>query len=429
LILEIMVFVLGAAAAGLLALIVTPAVARAAARRTRTRLEASLPANRAEVAAEKDLLRARHALAQRRLELSIGRLNEKLAARMVEANRQREEISTLTQREAELSAIRGGLERRAAELTTSLERTDHRLSAANAELQLREERLAARNAELAHLRSNVGIRDLLTEEQRLELVARDTTIGNLKDALAELQAAVAATGATRDRLSRDLAAQRQSGVEREEEIRTLDAAKAVLEAERADRMAELDRRAAELADLRAALQAAEADRAQRSVLAEALASLRAENTELRRASGAEWESEREQNLRLRERLNEIAGHVVQMRETFADRTVVEHPNGNGRGNGRSLANGNGVNGNSHANGNGVSNGNATNGNGHANARGKSLNGNGVTNGNGYGNGHDRAPVTAPADRTTDAGEPPADLHEAVSLGARLKALQRTSTRH
>jgi len=137
LILEIMVFVLGAVAASLIALLVTPFVARRTARAAAARLEASLPVSRSEINAEKDRLRARFAAANRRLELAISRLNEKLAARMVEANRQREEIARLVSREGELAGAHANLERRVAELTTTLERAEHRLSAATAEMVLR----------------------------------------------------------------------------------------------------------------------------------------------------------------------------------------------------------------------------------------------------------------------------------------------------
>src|ERR1043166_2642478 len=112
LILEIMVFVLGVVAASLAALVVTPFGARRAARTAAARLEATLPISRSEISADKDRLRARFAASNRRLEVAIGRLNEKLAARMVEANQQREEMARLAAREVDLSAVHANLERR-----------------------------------------------------------------------------------------------------------------------------------------------------------------------------------------------------------------------------------------------------------------------------------------------------------------------------
>ncbi|MEJ0097365.1 MAG: hypothetical protein WDM84_04755 [Bauldia sp.] len=46
------------------------------------------------------------------------------------------------------------------------------------------------------------------------------------------------------------------------------------------------------------------------------AALRAENAELQRVAGAEWESEREENRRLRERLSEIAAGVVRLTQSL-----------------------------------------------------------------------------------------------------------------
>src|SRR6476646_4269887 len=307
-----MVFVLGAVAASLIALLVTPFVARRTARAAAARLEASLPVSRSEINAEKDRLRARFAAANRRLELAISRLNEKLAARMVEANRQREEIARLVSREGELAGAHANLERRVAELTTTLERAEHRLSAATAEMVLHEERLNQRSAELAHLKANISIRDLLSEEQRVELVARDTAIANLQDALNELHSTVANTAAARDQLSTNLVAQGQSVAEREQRILTLEASTTVLQAERAERIAELGRRADEIATLRAELAEARMGHDEVAALTATVASLRAENVELRRAMAvAAAEAER---------ATEIPSQVVPISETLAART-------------------------------------------------------------------------------------------------------------
>lgn len=332
-----MFFVLGLAAAGLLALLVTPAVARRAAHRARREVEAALPASRSEVAAEKDQLRARHAVTNHRLEQAIGRLNETLAARMVEASRQREQIAGLAHREGELTASLAATERRIAELATTLERTEHRLSAASAELVLREERLAARAAEINHLKANIAIRDLLTEEQRLELVARDTAIDNMKDALHVAQAAGAAFAAARDELSADLGNVQDDIVGREEHIRMLRASHAVLEAERAERLAELDRRAAEVAGLRAEIAALEVRQLEVEAIDTERAALRAENTELRRAISADWEGRPVDG----DQPGENAAQIVQLADALAGRPpsaaadgnghAAPHPNGNGTG--------------------------------------------------------------------------------------------------
>jgi hypothetical protein len=51
-----------------------------------------------------------------------------------------------------------------------------------------------------------------------------------------------------------------------------------------------------------------------AALEEDYAALRRENSELRRVGGPEWESEREETRRLRERLNDIAAGVMRLGE-------------------------------------------------------------------------------------------------------------------
>lgn len=67
--------------------------------------------------------------------------------------------------------------------------------------------------------------------------------------------------------------------------------------------------------------------------------LKAENGELRRVSGAEWEHERLENSRLRERLGAIASDVVRLTQTprAPAAHAVEEANGAGNGNGNGAA--------------------------------------------------------------------------------------------
>jgi hypothetical protein len=390
LILQVMFFVLGLASAGLIALLVTPVVARQAAKRARAQLQASLPANRAEIEAEKDQVRARYALANRRLEVAIARLNENLANRMVEGNRQREELGMLGRRQVEQTAALAALERRTAELSTTLERTEHSLSAASAELVLREERLAARNAEVQHLKSNIAIRDLLTEEQRLELVARETTIANISDTLLRAQAEAMTVAMDRNRLTDELKSANLTIASREEHNRTLEAARSVLEAERAERVAELDRRAAEIVSLRAELAAMAGHREQIAALQSVLTALRAENAHLRRVSVAE-----------------ANGHAP------AAGPVLAVVNGNGADHSSAATNG-------HATAAGSGDGNGT-----PSAIVPGSNGPAPAHGNG-----DGVRLNPPVETPATVTRLPSRSPDLKSLGHRLRSLQRAAaTRH
>ena len=81
-----MYFALGLLTAGLLAVLVTPAIWRRATRLTRQRIERSVPMTLAEIEADKDQLRAEFAMSTRRLEMSIERLREKTTEQIIEIN-------------------------------------------------------------------------------------------------------------------------------------------------------------------------------------------------------------------------------------------------------------------------------------------------------------------------------------------------------
>ena len=122
---SVLVFALGFLGAVLIALMVAPAIWRRAVYLTRKRIEAALPLTANELNAEKDKLRAEHALAVRRVEMQVRALREevsaqkifieekadklretegKLAASMAEGQRLGEELNTLTNRFHEQTA-------------------------------------------------------------------------------------------------------------------------------------------------------------------------------------------------------------------------------------------------------------------------------------------------------------------------------------
>jgi predicted nucleic acid-binding Zn-ribbon protein len=440
-----MYFALGLLTAGLLALLLMPAIWRRAARLTRARVEAAMPMTLAEIEADKDQLRANFAVANRRLEMEAGTLKDKLAEETVAVGRGRDEVSALTRAKAALGNTVATLEERVAELGGALSTTENKLATANAEIVARDERLAAQTAHLAELQAQFDASQVMTEEQRLELVARATEIGNVTDSLVGMIASNAATAATRDRLTAELALERDRLVAEQKRADGLAAGLAALQAERMGRIADLERNAGDLKaldaaivaerarsatlaqeiatlkalekeiaeehaprarlaseiegikaeraalagelaarggqiaelnarvqaetarqeDLTARLQASAAtlDAAQRATAAlgerhqadamaegdnfrkamaatesekasmalrvaaleDDYAALRTENTELRRVAGAEWESEREENRRLRERLNEIAMGVVRLTQSLDSGTPAPTP--------------------------------------------------------------------------------------------------------
>ncbi len=416
-----MYFVLGVLTAGLLALTVTPAIWRRASRLTRARVESTVPMSLAEIRADKDQLRAEFAIATRRLETNIGKLEEKTTGQTIDLDRRRNEITRLTSESAARAQSIRQLEERVAVLDAEMAKSGERIDLLRGEIAARDQNLATRAGRIAALEIDLEAAMQLTEEQKLELVARDTEIGNFRDEVSAARIAHSTLSLVRDDLAGALASEQAGLVREKQRGEGLEARIAALESERADRLALLERRAAEIREheteiaheraerevLAAEVARLEADRAaqigeaqryvaeidrlrtklggataqqretearlaaaealvtearaemtgltmkaeahavtagdnmqksiaageaEKTVLAQRIAALegehealRAENAELRRVAGAEWESERLENGRLRERLASIAADVVRMTQNGA--ALLEDGNG------------------------------------------------------------------------------------------------------
>lgn len=102
----IMYFGLGFLAAGLIALAVGPAIWNRAVRLTRRRIEAATPVTLSEFRADKDKLRAEHAIAVRRLEMRVAALRERMAQQIVALDAAATELRALrTERDEQYAAI------------------------------------------------------------------------------------------------------------------------------------------------------------------------------------------------------------------------------------------------------------------------------------------------------------------------------------
>src|SRR5215217_7159685 len=112
---NIMYFALGVLVAGLVALVLLPAVWKRAVRLTKRRIEAATPITMAEFRADKDQLRAEFALSTRRLEMNVEALRKRLAEQLGDVNQKRSDLSALrVEREQHLAVVRE-LEAREAE--------------------------------------------------------------------------------------------------------------------------------------------------------------------------------------------------------------------------------------------------------------------------------------------------------------------------
>ncbi|MFO1185086.1 MAG: hypothetical protein U1E56_09895 [Bauldia sp.] len=365
-----MYFALGLLTAGLVALMVAPAIWRRAARVTRNRIEKSVPLSLAEIQADKDQLRAEFAMSTRRLELSIERLKEKAAEQQVEINRKREHLARLGEEQSLKLASVGELETRESQLRERLRLREESLSKAETEATALEARLSDRSQALRDLEKKHDALRQRADEQTVELVARGTEVDNLRRELTTTETARATAVTERAALDSQLVAVKADLAGERMRAEALEARVTRLEGEKTECAELLERRDREIAELRAEianaatsrdalesrLGSAESARVEaeaqisrlslrlevgdgqagadvqkvldafqedRSVLAERLAAaeeerdqVAAENAELRRLAGDDWESERMENALFRERLNDIATSVARLTRNF-----------------------------------------------------------------------------------------------------------------
>ena len=153
---NIMYFALGLLAAGLIALIIMPAVWKRAVRLTKRRIEAATPITMAEFRADKDQLRAEFALSTRRLEMTIEGLRKRLSEQLTDGDRKRTDLGALKAERDQHAAVVAELEAREAELrarTAELERENTDLAQ---RLRMRDRELSSRTEDLDAIRQGSG---------------------------------------------------------------------------------------------------------------------------------------------------------------------------------------------------------------------------------------------------------------------------------
>jgi chromosome segregation ATPase len=246
-----MYFVLGLLSAGVFVLLVTPAIWRRAQRLSRARIEASVPMTLTEIQAEKDQLRAEFAMTSRRLEMNLEKLRLQSAEQTVEVHHKREELARLNVDHANTTRKLEASELRANGLAESLAATEAKLTAATADLVEREKLLAERLAALDEMTARAGRLQELTDEQKLELVARNTEIANLGDQLENARTHHGGLTAERDGLATAIDEERTNLANERVRAVALETQVARLEAERNKGVEELERRNAEIKALEA----------------------------------------------------------------------------------------------------------------------------------------------------------------------------------
>lgn len=255
---------LGVLATGLAALIVLPPFWRRAVRLTRRDIEMTLPMTPAEIAADRDQLRADYALSRRRLETTIEKLETRVAGREIELGEKRALIAHLAAEQSLASDGMGRLEKERGELLGTLAERERRLGEADEAGRTAEKRMQDMEARLDAARRQLEAVVAEREAQKLEVIARETELANLRDqiraagrqaseagtagaALAELRATLAGEQMRREAALGEIAAGAAARRALDAELKTANAAADALRAELAaakDKIASLEARLA-----------------------------------------------------------------------------------------------------------------------------------------------------------------------------------------
>ena len=150
---NLMYFALGVLAAGLVALIIMPAVWKRAVRLTKRRIEAATPITLAEFRADKDQLRAEFALTTRRLEMNVEALRQRLAEQMSAASQKSTDLGALQiEREKHLGIVRE-FEKREIDMRARIIELEKETTDLAQRLRMREREAETRRTEMDALRS------------------------------------------------------------------------------------------------------------------------------------------------------------------------------------------------------------------------------------------------------------------------------------
>lgn len=190
----VLIFAFGFLAAALLALMAAPAVWRRAVYLTRKRIEAALPLSLNELNAEKDAMRAEHAMAMRRMELRLKDTRDHDTSEKVLVESQGERIKSLESNVANTAARNAELERQHAEITGKLHERITELSEMSVLLESTRTELDIRSSELkaaTRLREDraAQLKEVSAQLQSMrdDLGDRERQIENLCETIAQLK--------------------------------------------------------------------------------------------------------------------------------------------------------------------------------------------------------------------------------------------------
>jgi chromosome segregation ATPase len=162
---------IGFLVAGLLVIGVIPLVHARAVRLTMRRLEADNPLSMAEIAAEKDQLRAEFAMTMSRLEMTVEQLKAKTTSQLAELGKKGEAIGRIKFELSEKTAALFALEAKERQLSEDLATTQDELAAKTAALEKAERAFATTQSDLAQVTASFNDTSVAAGGQRTEAMA------------------------------------------------------------------------------------------------------------------------------------------------------------------------------------------------------------------------------------------------------------------
>lgn len=324
---NMMYFALGLLVAGLIALVIMPAVWKRAVRLTKRRIEAATPITLSEFRADKDQLRAEFALSTRRLEMNVETLRKRLAEQLSDVNQKRTDLGALKAEREKHVAVVSELEARQVELRARILELEKEGTDLAQRLRMRDRDVDVRQGEIETLRESLR-----------EGLPAATSVDDLSgDYSADIDRLTALLAIERKRAS-FLEDQARSLIDRLEhsDRRSADANAAI--AQMRDALARRDAHEEENAEALVAAEArmASAENRLNALLAESseavaesngraeqlladklgledeVERLRSKVANVESSIMADWETERFEEAHLREKLNDIAASVSRL---------------------------------------------------------------------------------------------------------------------
>lgn len=180
---SVLLFLLGFFTAGFLALLAAPILWRRAVYLTRRRIEASMPLSVNELEAEKDRLRADHAMSARRLEMNVEALNRKTAQQMTELARLEEQALELADMRGKQDVALERLRKETATQKAALEESAKAIAGLTERLEGAEEELQVRASAIDKLEEIYEEERVSASTRQIELANRDSELRRMETEL------------------------------------------------------------------------------------------------------------------------------------------------------------------------------------------------------------------------------------------------------